>query len=65
MPVQHKLQRRLRVAGGLAGIGLLVQLVTLFGSHATAFLAFATIGLPLVLAGCLVFLFSLVSRAEE
>lgn len=59
------MQRRLRVAGVLAGIGLLVQLMTLFGTAASAFLAFAMIGVPLVIAGGVVFLYSVASSAEE
>jgi hypothetical protein len=44
--------------------GLLMELVALNGSHPMAFLAFALVGVPLVGAGILVFLYSLVSVKE-
>jgi len=65
MPPQRKMQRRLRIAGVLAGMGLLVELGTLFGVHTSAFLIFVMIGVPLAIAGCVVFLYSVVSSAEE
>ncbi|HTM38206.1 MAG TPA: hypothetical protein VL156_15755 [Terriglobales bacterium] len=64
MSTQPKMQRRLRIAGMLTGLGLLVQLSTFFGIHASAFMAFAIIGVPLTFAGCTLFLYSLVSNPK-
>jgi hypothetical protein len=65
MNVLPTIQRRLRIAGLLTGAGLLVQLTTLFWHQASAFLLFAMIGVPLMVGGCAVFLYSLVSSASE
>lgn len=65
MGVLPMMQRRLRIAGVLTGIGLLVQLITLFWDQASAFLLFAMIGVPFMIAGCAVFLYSLVSSPTE
>jgi hypothetical protein len=55
------IERRVRVSGLLVLTGLLIELLVLRWSHPTAFLAFALIGMPLVGAGVLIFLYSLVS----
>jgi hypothetical protein len=55
------IERRVRIAAVLVASGLLVELLVLRGSHPGAFLAFVLAGLPLVAAGILVFLYSLVS----
>ena len=55
------MDRRLRTAGVIITLGLLIQLSSLLWSHPTAFLAFAFLGGPLVLAGVAIFLYSLVS----
>ncbi len=64
------LERRIRLAGTLIGMGLVVQLLTLLVAHPLAFIAFLVLGCPLVAVGALVFLYSLVSsepsqRREE
>ena len=59
------IQRRMRSAAALVFLGLLVELLTLLWSHPVAFLASAFIGIPLVAAGVLVFLYSLISVHEE
>jgi hypothetical protein len=55
------IERRVRVSGLIVLTGLLIELLVLRWSHPTAFLAFALIGMPLVGAGVLIFLYSLVS----
>jgi hypothetical protein len=55
------MQRRVRMAAMLISAGLLVELLALRWSHPMAFLAFALIGIPLVGAGLLAFLYSLIS----
>ena len=65
MAGETRIQRRLRVAGILSGVGLLVQVTTFFWTQASAFLLFAMIGVPLVIAGCAVFLYSVVSGPTE
>lgn len=64
MAARNPMERRLRFAGLLALLGLLVEALALLWNHPTAFLAFAMIGVPLVLLGVLVFLLSLVSRGS-
>lgn len=56
-----KLEMRLRVAGILVIIGLLVELVTLHWSHPTAFLFFLFLGGSLMFLGILLYLYTLVT----
>jgi hypothetical protein len=58
-------ESRIRWAATLVCLGLLVMLVTLIRIHPLAFVAFAVIGCPLVLAGILLFLYSIVSHQPE
>jgi hypothetical protein len=58
------MHRRVRVSAILLFTGLLIELLALNGSHPMAFLTFALAGVPLVGAGILVFLYSLVSVKE-
>jgi len=58
---QPSLLRRLRLSGLLVSLGLIVEAVTLFWSHPTAFLAFLLLGGTLVAAGVLLYLFSIAS----
>ena len=60
----QSIQRRLRIAGIVTALGLVIQLVTFFWIQASAFLLFAFVGVPLVIAGCVVFLYSVVSGPE-
>jgi hypothetical protein len=55
-------EHRLRWAGFLIALGLIVQLTTFIWIHPLAFIAFAVVGCPLTAAGILLFLYSLVSR---
>ncbi|HEX6806105.1 MAG TPA: hypothetical protein VF133_20700 [Terriglobales bacterium] len=56
------LERRLRMASILVCLGLGVLLLSLIRVHPLAFMAFILIGCPLVLAGILLFLYSIVSH---
>jgi hypothetical protein len=56
------IERRLRWAGLLIALGLIVQLTTFIWLHPLAFIAFAMIACPLIAAGILLFLYSLVSH---
>jgi F0F1-type ATP synthase assembly protein I len=56
------LERRLRMASILVCLGLGVLLLSLVRVHPLAFMAFILIGCPLVLAGILLFLYSIVSH---
>jgi hypothetical protein len=58
------LERRVRIAALLISLGLLVLLITLVRIHPLAFVAFAVIGFPLVLAGGLVFLYSIIQDTK-
>lgn len=59
------IERRVRLAGVLVCLGLLIQLLTLIRIHPLAFVAFILIGCPLVAAGLILYLYSIVSHAEE
>ena len=56
------IERRIRWSGMLIVLGLLLQMLTLLWTHPLAFMCFLTIGCPLVAAGMLLFLYSLVSH---
>jgi archaellum biogenesis protein FlaJ (TadC family) len=60
-----RLESLIRWAAALICAGLLVLLLTLIRIHPLAFVAFAVIGCPLVLAGILLFLYSIVSHQPE
>jgi hypothetical protein len=53
------MEKRLRIAAALVSAGLLVELMTLFWSHPTAFLVFLILGGSLIVLGVLVYLLSL------
>ena len=55
-------ERRVRLAAILICLGLVALLLTLIRVHPLAFIAFILIGCPLVLAGMLLFLYSIVSE---
>jgi hypothetical protein len=57
------IERRIRWSGLLVVIGLVVQMITLIWVHPLAFMAFLLIGCPLVAAGIILFLYSIVSDA--
>ena len=59
------IEKRLRLAGVLVCLGLIVLLLTLVRIHPLAFVVFILVGCPLVLAGILLFLYSIVSREPE
>ncbi len=57
--------RRLRLAGLLVSLGLIVEAVTLFWSHPTAFLVFLGLGGLLVGAGVLLYLFAIATFSSS
>jgi hypothetical protein len=59
------IEKRIRWAGFLISLGLLVQLATLIWTHPLSFTAFILIGCPLMLSGVLLFLYSLAARTNE
>lgn len=59
------IEKRIRLAAVLVCLGLLVLLLTLLRIHPLAFMAFILIGCPLVLAGILLYLYSIVSHQPE
>jgi hypothetical protein len=59
------IERRIRWSGLLIGTGLIVQLLTLLWNHPLAFVAFLLLGSPLVGAGVLLYLYSLVAHDRE
>jgi len=56
-----RVEKRIRLAGLLICLGLVVQMVSLAWVHPLAFLAFLLIGCPLVGAGIVLYLWALVS----
>ena len=57
MPV---IETRIKWASLLIGAGLLIQMGTLFRIHPLAFVAFVVVGCPLIGAGVILYLWSLV-----
>ena len=64
-PGKVTLHSRLRTAGSLIVVGLLVEVFSLAWSRPIAFLVFTGIGVPIMGLGMLVFLYSLVSVKHE
>ena len=56
------IERRIRWSGILIVAGLIVQMLTLLFTHPLAFMCFLLVGCPLVGAGILLYLYSLVPR---
>lgn len=59
------IERRIHLAGIVIAVGLLVQVLTLLWIHPLAFVAFSLVGTPLVVAGSLFYLYSLVAREQS
>ena len=62
MTASPLVEKALRIAGVLICLGLLVQLITLIRVHPLAFMAFILISCPLVVAGIVLHLYSIVSH---
>lgn len=60
-PREGRLQRRLRLAAILMTLGLAIEVATLGSVHPFAFLTFAFVGMTLVGAAALLYLFAIVS----
>ena len=60
-----KMEKRLRWAGLLVALGLLVELTTLHWAHPTAFLFFLLLGGTLMGLGIVFYLYSLVAGGES
>ena len=63
--IPNKTERRLRLAALCVLAGLGVQFATLLINHPLAFMAFVLIGSPLVFAGAVIYLWSVVVHAER
>ena len=59
-----RLERRLRLAGTLIVIGLALQAATLLKVHPLAFIVFLGLGTPVVAAGIVIYLLSLIGPAN-
>jgi hypothetical protein len=59
------IERRIHVSGLVIAAGLIVQLVSLISAHPLAFVAFLLVGTPLVAAGALIYLYSLVTSTTQ
>jgi len=58
----NSIERCIRWSGLIIALGLIIQTGTLFWTHPLSFMAFLLIGCPLVAAGLLLYLYSLVSH---
>ena len=58
-------ERRMRVSGVFIALGLLILFVSLIPNHALAFVSFAVLGAPLLLAGIVWYLISLLKHSSE
>jgi hypothetical protein len=61
----NSLERRLQIAGTVLLIGLAVEVLTLFGKGAVAFLVFTGFCVTLIGAGILLYLLGVVSSAPH
>ena len=59
------IEKRIKWASALVAAGLAVQLLSLLKTHPLSFVAFLMIGCPLVAAGALLYLWSLVNRPND
>ncbi len=59
---EEVLQLRLRVSALLVMIGLVVEMVSLTWRHPTAFIVFALVGGSAMMAGMIMFMWTIVSR---
>lgn len=64
MTTAAQMDRRLRVSGILIALGLLVEVLSLIRNHPLAFLGFVFVGGGFLLAGIVIYLYSLVSVAS-
>lgn len=58
------IELKLRRAGLIVALGLLLQLLSLLPVHPLAFIAFVGLGVPVMVVGVILFLLSLVSHSE-
>jgi len=65
MTVTPVLSRRLKLAGILVALGLIVEALTMFWRHPTAFLVFLFLGALLVVAGVLLYLLTIATYAPS
>ncbi len=61
----NTMDRRLRVSGVLIALGLLILFISLIPNHALAFVGFAMLGAPLLLAGVVWYLISLLRESTS
>ena len=64
MTPSQVMERRVRISAALVLLGLIVEMTALRWTHPTSFLVFALAGIPLVGAGMVFFLYSLVSATQ-
>ncbi len=61
----NPIEKRLRIAGGLLMIGLLIEAVCLLWARPIAFVVFVVVGGLFLFAGLVVYLLSLVVHTSE
>jgi hypothetical protein len=59
------IERRIRWAAVMIGAGLMLQFFTLLRVHPLAFVVFLAVGCPLVAAGVILYLWTLVTDRAE
>ena len=65
MSAQSPLEYRLRIAGVIVLVGLLVELVALRWIHPLAFMVLAFVGIPIMSLGIAIYLYSLISLPKS
>lgn len=63
-PIEHVIHKKLRLAGILIAVGLVMEAVTLVWNHPLSFLAFLVAGVLLMLLGMALYLWTIVSGAQ-
>ncbi len=63
--VTPQIEVRIRRAGTLTSIGLVLQLITLFSMRPLSFMAFLLVACPLVGVGILLYLYTLVTPGRD
>ena len=59
-----QLEEKVRLASGLVLAGLVIEFATLFWTHSLSFSLFAVLGIPVTLAGMVIYFVFMAQRRE-
>jgi len=59
------IETRLKRAGLIVALGLLIQLLSLLPIHPLAFIAFVSVGVPIMAIGVILFLLAILAPSSE